>query len=97
MKVGETTAIGIVAVSDRASAGTCSDTSGPAIEEFLPDVLIDLANREKCALIFTTLHHAIDAGSHHRRVPAADVGIWRTDAYRKPETSADVDPVAADR
>ncbi len=69
-------AIGIVTVSDRASAGTYSDISGPAIEEFLHDVvttpwravrrlipdgidsvrdaLIDLADRDKCALIFTT-------------------------------------------
>jgi molybdopterin adenylyltransferase len=69
-------AIGIVTVSDRASAGTYRDTSGPAIEEFLReamttpwramrrlvpdgiesvrDALIDLADREKCALIFTT-------------------------------------------
>ena len=76
MKDSETAAIGIVTVSDRASAGTYSDVSGPAIEEFLHDVLttpwravrrlvpdgidsvrdalIDLADREKCALIFTT-------------------------------------------
>jgi len=76
MKASETAAIGIVTVSDRASAGTYSDISGPAIEEFLRDVLmtpwravrrlvpdgidsvrdalIDLADREKCALIFTT-------------------------------------------
>lgn len=51
MKVSETAAVGIVTVSDRASAGTCSDISGPAIEEFLSGVLVDLANREKCALI----------------------------------------------
>jgi molybdopterin adenylyltransferase len=76
MKVTETVAIGVVTVSDRASAGTYRDTSGPAIEEFLReavvtpwravrrlvpdgidsvrDTLIDLADREKCALIFTT-------------------------------------------
>lgn len=76
MKDSETAAIGIMTVSDRASAGTYRDTSGPAIEEFLRDVLttpwhavrrlvpdgidsvrdalIDLADREKCALIFTT-------------------------------------------
>ena len=72
----ETAAIGIVTVSDRASAGTYRDTSGPAIEEFLHEVLVtpwrpvrrlvpdgiatvrdalvDLADREKCSLIFTT-------------------------------------------
>src|SRR5512139_425167 len=72
----ETAAIGIVTVSDRASAGTYRDTSGPAIEEFLHEVLmtpwrpvrrlvpdgittvrdalVDLADREKCLLIFTT-------------------------------------------
>lgn len=76
MEEKEIAAIGIVTVSDRASAGTYRDTSGPAIEEFLRevlttpwhavrrlvpdgiesvrDVLIDLADREKCALIFTT-------------------------------------------
>jgi len=76
MQDSETVAIGIVTVSDRASAGTYRDTSGPAIEEFLCDVmmsrwravrrlvpdgidsvrdaLIDLADREKCALVFTT-------------------------------------------
>lgn len=76
MKVNETAAIGIVTVSDRASAGTYRDVSGPAIEEFLRDVLttpwravrrlvpdgidsvrdalVDLADRQKCALIFTT-------------------------------------------
>lgn len=76
MRASEPAAIGIVTVSDRASAGTYRDTSGPAIEEFLHemmttpwhalrrlvpdgiesvrDTLIDLADREKCALIFTT-------------------------------------------
>ncbi|MCF8475777.1 MAG: molybdopterin adenylyltransferase [Pseudolabrys sp.] len=76
MPPNETAAIGIVTVSDRASAGTYRDTSGPAIEEFLTellttpwravrqlvpdgiasvrDALIDLADRENCALIFTT-------------------------------------------
>ena len=76
MAENETAAIGIVTVSDRASAGTYRDVSGPAIEEFLREVLttpwravrrlvpdgiesvrdalIDLADREKCALIFTT-------------------------------------------
>ena len=76
MQASVAVAIGIVTVSDRASAGTYSDTSGPAIEEFLReivttpwravrrlvpdgiesvrDTLIDLADREKCALIFTT-------------------------------------------
>ena len=76
MAANEPVAIGIVTVSDRASAGTYRDTSGPAIEEFLREVvttpwravqrlvpdgidsvrdaLIDLADREKCALIFTT-------------------------------------------
>jgi molybdopterin adenylyltransferase len=68
--------VGIVTVSDRASAGTYQDTSGPTIEEFLREVvttpwravtrlvpdgidsvrdaLINLADREKCDLIFTT-------------------------------------------
>jgi len=68
--------VGIVTVSDRASTGTYRDTSGPAIEEFLRevvttswralarlvpdgidsvrDVLVELADREKCDLIFTT-------------------------------------------
>jgi molybdopterin adenylyltransferase len=76
MTTNETAAIGIVTVSDRASAGTYTDISGPAIEEFLRDVvttpwramrrlipdgidsvrntLIDLADRQGCALIFTT-------------------------------------------
>jgi molybdopterin adenylyltransferase len=76
MEASESAAIGIVTVSDRASAGTYKDTSGPAIEEFLREVvttswravrrlipdgvdsvrdtLIELADREKCALIFTT-------------------------------------------
>ena len=76
MEASEPVAIGIVTVSDRASAGTYRDTSGPAIEEFLREVvttpwravrrlvpdgidsvrdtLIDLADRERCALIFTT-------------------------------------------
>jgi molybdopterin adenylyltransferase len=76
MEASEPAAIGIVTVSDRASAGTYRDTSGPAIEEFLREVvttpwravrrlvpdgidsvrdtLIDLADRERCALIFTT-------------------------------------------
>jgi molybdopterin adenylyltransferase len=76
MEANEPVAIGIVTVSDRASAGTYRDTSGPAIEEFLrevvttpwravrrlvpdgidsvSDTLIDLADRERCALIFTT-------------------------------------------
>lgn len=72
----EIAAIGIVTVSDRASAGTYRDSSGPAIEDFLRNVLttpwravrrlvpdgiesvrnalIDLADRENCALVFTT-------------------------------------------
>jgi len=72
----EVAAIGIVTVTDRASAGTYRDTSGPAIEEFLHEVLVtpwrpvrrlvpdgietvrdalvDLADQEKCDLIFTT-------------------------------------------
>ena len=76
MQASEPAAIGIVTVSDRASAGTYTDISGPAIEEFLReivttpwravrrlvpdgidsvrDTLIDLADNEKCALIFTT-------------------------------------------
>lgn len=35
----EIAAIGIVTVSDRASAGTYRDSSGPAIEDFLRNVL----------------------------------------------------------
>ena len=76
MQASETAAIGIVTVSDRASVGTYTDTSGPAIEEFLRemvttswralrrlvpdgidsvrDTLIELADRKKCALVFTT-------------------------------------------
>jgi molybdopterin adenylyltransferase len=76
MQASEPAAIGILTVSDRASAGTYRDSSGPAIEEFLREVLttpwravsrlvpdgiesvrdalIELADREKCALIFTT-------------------------------------------
>ena len=76
MNTNEMAVIGIVTVSDRASAGTYNDISGPAIEEFLREVvttpwhavrrlvpdgidsvrdtLIDLADREKCALVFTT-------------------------------------------
>jgi molybdopterin adenylyltransferase len=76
MQENKIVAIGILTVSDRASVGAYRDASGPAIEEFLHevvttpwravrrlvpdgietvrDVLIDLADREKCALIFTT-------------------------------------------
>ncbi len=76
MQESEPAVIGILTVSDRASAGTYRDISGPAIEEFLQtalttpwravrrlvpdgidsvrDALIDLADREKCSLIFTT-------------------------------------------
>ncbi len=76
MANNETVAIGIVTVSDRASSGVYQDESGPAIEQFLQEVvttpwrairrlvpdgietvrdaLIDLADRERCALIFTT-------------------------------------------
>lgn len=39
MAEAATAVIGIVTVSDRASAGTYSDVSGPAIEEFLREVL----------------------------------------------------------
>lgn len=71
-----TIAIGILTVSDRASSGVYQDNSGPAIEQFLQEVvttpwravrrlvadgvkpvrdaLIDLADRECCALILTT-------------------------------------------
>jgi molybdopterin adenylyltransferase len=74
--MAETVPIGIVTVSDRASAGTYEDISGPAIEDFLRevvttpwralrrlvpdgiesvrDVLIELADREGCSVIFTT-------------------------------------------
>ena len=76
MENSKNVAIGIVTVSDRASSGVYRDMSGPAIEEFLQEVmttpwrairrlvadgvetvrdaLIDLADRERCALIFTT-------------------------------------------
>ena len=76
MPASEPAVIGIVTVSDRASGGTYRDVSGPAIEEFLReivtsawraltrlvpdgvdsvrDALIDLVDREACALIFTT-------------------------------------------
>jgi molybdopterin adenylyltransferase len=76
MNANEPAVIGIVTVSDRASAGIYNDVSGPAIEKFLREVvttpwravrrlipdgidsvrdtLIELADREKCALIFTT-------------------------------------------
>ncbi len=76
MEESEIVAIGILTVSDRASAGAYRDASGPAIEQFLHEVvttpwravrrlvpdgietvrdaLIDLADRERCALIFTT-------------------------------------------
>ena len=76
MEASKPAAIGSVTVSDRASAGTYEDASGPAIEEFLREVvttpwravrrlvpdgidsvrdtLIELADRERCALIFTT-------------------------------------------
>ena len=76
MQASEAVAIGILTVSDRASAGTYRDTSGPAIEAFLREVvttpwravrrlvpdgidsvrdtLINLTDRENCALIFTT-------------------------------------------
>lgn len=76
MENNNNVAIGIVTVSDRASSGVYRDTSGPAIEEFLQEVLttpwrairrlvpdgvetvrdalIDLADRQRCALIFTT-------------------------------------------
>jgi molybdopterin adenylyltransferase len=74
--MAETVPIGIVTVSDRASAGTYEDISGPAIEDFLRevvttpwralrrlvpdgiesvrDVLIELADRQDCGVIFTT-------------------------------------------
>jgi molybdopterin adenylyltransferase len=74
--MAEPVAIGIVTVSDRASAGSYEDVSGPAIEDFLRevvttpwralrrlvpdgiesvrDVLIELADRENCDVIFTT-------------------------------------------
>jgi molybdopterin adenylyltransferase len=69
-------AIGVLNASDRASAGIYNDENGPAIEQYLREVLtspwrailrvvpdgiesvrdglIDLADREKCGLIFTT-------------------------------------------
>jgi molybdopterin adenylyltransferase len=71
-----TAIIGILNASDRASAGVYSDVNGPAIEQYLHDVvvspwravrrvvpdgvetvrdaLIELADDEKCGLIFTT-------------------------------------------
>ena len=39
MDESKTATIGIVTVSDRASAGTYRDISGPAIEEFLREVV----------------------------------------------------------
>ncbi len=76
MNTGKVVSIGILTVSDRASSGVYRDDSGPAIEDFLRDVvsspwraiqrivpdgidsvrdaLIDLADREGCALILTT-------------------------------------------
>ncbi len=76
MNEGEVVSIGVLTVSDRASSGAYRDVSGPAIEDFLRDVisspwravrrvvpdgvdsvrdaLIDLADREGCALILTT-------------------------------------------
>src|SRR5664279_5502677 len=122
MQASESVVIGIVTVSDRASAGTYRDTSGPAIEEFLHDVmttpwravrrlipdgidsvrdaLIDLADREKCALVFTTGGTGAarsDPGRHDGRLHAADAGIWRTDAHGELETSADRNFITADR
>lgn len=68
--------IGVLNASDRASAGIYNDENGPAIEQYLREVvtspwrtllrvvpdgvesvrdgLIDLADNEKCGLIFTT-------------------------------------------
>ena len=68
--------IGVLNASDRASAGIYGDENGPAIDQYLREVLtspwrailrvvpdgiesvrdglIDLADREKCGLIFTT-------------------------------------------
>jgi molybdopterin adenylyltransferase len=76
MDGNNTMRIGIVTVSDRASSGVYDDSSGPAIEAFLREILIspwqpvrrlvpdgvepvrnaliELADRIKCALIFTT-------------------------------------------
>jgi molybdopterin adenylyltransferase len=39
MTNSETVAIGIVTVSDRASSGVYQDSSGPAIEQFLREVV----------------------------------------------------------
>ena len=41
--------VGIVTVSDRASTGTYRDTSGPAIEEFLREVVTDVLARADAA------------------------------------------------
>ena len=87
MNANETAAIGIVTVSDRASAGTYNDVSGPAIEEFLREVvttpwravrrlipdgidsvrdaLIELADREKCALDLHHRRHRAGAARSH--------------------------------
>src|ERR1019366_8397636 len=120
MNNNEKAVIGIVTVSDRASAGTYEDTSGPAIEAFLREVvttpwravrrlvpdgidsvrdtLIDLADHEKCALVFTTGGTGRpDPGRNDRRLHAADAGVWRIDAHEKLETGADRDFVPADR
>jgi molybdopterin adenylyltransferase len=75
-EIQSTARIGIVTVSDRASRGEYEDRGGPAIREYLTDVLrspweavarvipderplieqtlIELADREACALIVTT-------------------------------------------
>jgi molybdopterin adenylyltransferase len=76
MNRDEIVSIGILTVSDRASRGVYRDASGPAIEDFLREVissrwraiqrivpdgidsvreaLVDLADRDGCALILTT-------------------------------------------
>jgi Probable molybdopterin binding domain len=120
MAISEPVAIGVVTISDRASAGTYQDTSGPAIEEFLRkavttpwravrrlvhdgidsvrNTLIDLADREKCALIFTTGGTArSDPGRHARRLHASDAGLRRTDALGELERGADRDLIKANR
>src|SRR3974390_1214030 len=112
--------VGIVTVSDRASTGTYRDASGPAIEEFLRevvttswralarlvpdgidsvrDVLVELADREKCDLIFTTggTGPAPRDLTPEAAQVAPDAGLRRAYALGAPETGADRDPVAAD-
>lgn len=68
--------------------------------ENVRDALIDLAEREKCALVFTTDRTSV-AGSDTRgndsRVHEVDARFRRTDAVRELETSSDRNFVPPDR